>query len=184
MNDLLKNIVALSSAALEAEDKYIRESLSANSAYPNNKAGILRINNERYYQFVIARHLFATLNRHIELEENFIDLVIHSTSSQEDYEVSVEMKRWMSATGNTEIKSIRDDFDKLKSHNSKHRLMLIFSANPSESSIENNIEYLSKKIDKNVNPMLWEVKHFNTYNSKNNESVFWVAGYEVSNNCF
>jgi hypothetical protein len=115
----------------------------------------------------------------IALESNLIDLVVYSERNNNDYEVAVEMKRWMSSTGNPEIHGIREDFTKLEKTSAKHGLMLIFSSAPKLVSNENNIAYLSSKLNKNVDPNRWITKSFETIGINGAQNMFYVSGYEV-----
>ena len=180
MEDALKTIVGMACNALREEDAYLRSCLSDNPAYSDDRNGILSINNERYYQFVIARYLFKHLQRRVALESDYIDLVIYSDDGSKQYEAIVEMKRWMSSTGNPEIPGIREDFEKLLKQPAAHRIMLIFSSNPVETPIVENIEFLSKKIDRGVKPDKWVVQDFDTLGIKGKSNKFWVAGYELA----
>ncbi|WNO11287.1 hypothetical protein [Teredinibacter sp. KSP-S5-2] len=179
MEDILEKIVKLSCEALREEDAYLRDCLSGNPAYSADKNGLLSINNERYYQFVIARHLFKVLPKRIALESSRIDLVVLSDEDPNKYDVVVEMKRWMSSTGNTEIPGIRDDFEKLSKSKADHTVMLVFSSNPSNTPIDENLDFLSKKIDRNVIPSRWKYDQFETIGINGVDNTFWVAGYEV-----
>jgi hypothetical protein len=179
MNQVLEKLIVLSCEALHLEDEYLREALSSNSCYSSDKNGLLCINNERYYQFVIARHLYAQLNMPIALESNSIDLVVYSDRNCNEYEVAIEMKRWMSSTGNPEIHGIREDFTKLEKTSARHGLMLIFSSAPKSVSNKENIEYLSRKLNKNVDPSRWFTSSFETVGINGAENMFYVSGYEV-----
>lgn len=111
-------------------------------AYKNKSGGLLRINNERYYQFIIAKGLIAEYEYPIEIEKNTYDLVVLDGNR---YKTVVEMKRWMSSTGKSEIDGIKVDINnKLLPSDSERALMLIFSANPSSISIQENVSWLSE----------------------------------------
>lgn len=179
MAPILEKIIELTLNALKEEDLYLREALNQNSAYSTDRNGLLKINNERYYQFVIARYLFKYLNRKIGLESNYIDIVVFDEVDDTKYDVIIEMKRWMSSTGISEIGGITTDFVKLEKEDARLRLMLIFSSNPKSVSINENLIYLSEKIGRNIDPSKWEYASFDTVGINGNENVFWVAGYEV-----
>ncbi|WP_444893687.1 hypothetical protein ACJJIE_04410 [Microbulbifer sp. TRSA001] len=178
MESLLKELVFLSCDALKEEDHYLRESLSNNQCYSCDKTGVLSINNERYYQFIIARYLFRHFSRRIQVEYDLIDLVVFREDLPSKVEVAVEMKRWMSSAGSPEIPGIRSDFDKLRKCDSLKTLVLIFSSNPKNVSIKGNIHYLSNKIDRDLDPDLWVYESFDTVGGNGAENVFWVAGYD------
>lgn len=179
MTPYLEKLIKLAAKALEEEDLYLRGALTNNQAYSSDKNGLLSINNERYYQFVIARYLFKHFSRKIALESNFIDLVVFSEHDHATYGIAIEMKRWMSSTGNTEISGIQKDIDKLKVVTAEHRLMLVFSSNPKGVSVKGNLDYLSQKIDRNIDPTQWVFESFDTVGNDGKENEFWVAGYEV-----
>jgi hypothetical protein len=184
MTPILKKIVHLSSDALKIEDQHLLDVMGNNPAYDADRNGILYINNERFYQFMVARHLFKTLNLKVEIECKTIDLVVRSNECAKEYYVAVEMKRWMSSTGNAEISGIRTDIDKLREGNNKneseHGLMLIFSSNPVEVSLDENIRMLSERIGRDINPDNWVIDSFETVGINGVKNLFWVAGYEVT----
>ncbi len=179
MSPILRNLISHSCDALKKEDEYLRSALAKNTRYTADKNGLLTINNERYYQFVIARHLYAHLDYRIALESNFIDLVVYSDVDDGSYEVAVEMKRWMSSTGNPEIPGIQKDFTKLEKTNAKRRLMLVFHSSPAHVSLDDNIAYLSKELDEKVDPELWVTESFGTVGIDGIDNRFYVSGYEV-----
>lgn len=184
MTPILKKIIELSCEALRLEDEYLRTALSNNECYSPDKNGLLSINNERYYQFVIGRYLYANLKMRIALESNLIDLVVFSDQANNDYEVAVEMKRWMSSTGNPEINGIREDFIKLEKTSAKYGLLMIFSSSPKSVCNEVNIKYLSNKLNKNVEPGSWMTKSFETVGINGTQNMFYVSGYQVEKtNC-
>ncbi|WP_444912881.1 hypothetical protein [Microbulbifer sp. PAAF003] len=177
MDLILKDLISLSCKALQEEDQYLQESLSNNSCYSCDQAGILKINNERYYQFIIARYLFRYFARRIQVEYDLIDLVVFREDVPSEIEVVVEVKRWMSSTGSPEIPKIRSDFDKLSKCSPAKGLALIMSSNPKGVSIKDNIQYLSDGLDRNLDSDLWVYESFDTIGINGEENVFWVAGY-------
>jgi hypothetical protein len=89
-------LVSIAGAALEAEDRYV---LGCSTITAKN-GGILRIANERYYQFVACLGWLSRWNTMPELRAH--DAVI----LEDDKEVAtIEMKKWLSETGETEVKS-------------------------------------------------------------------------------
>ena len=95
MHESLKKIVTIAARFLKKEDDAILNSIKNNQiAYKNKSGGLLRINNERYYQFIIAKGLIAEYEYPIEIEKNTYDLVVLDCNR---YKTVVEMKRWMSS---------------------------------------------------------------------------------------
>ena len=77
MHDELKQLLKIAGAALEAEDRFLRKAAASNpAAYHNEKAGILRFNNEHYYQFVVARALVSSLRLAASIEVTSNDLAL------------------------------------------------------------------------------------------------------------
>jgi hypothetical protein len=63
MRKELAKLIQIAGAALEFEDRYLIGAIAANqAAYPGRHGGILqyKFNNERYYQFVVARALVSS----------------------------------------------------------------------------------------------------------------------------
>lgn len=140
----------------------------------------MRINNERYYQFVVARALASSFPFAAAVEVDSHDLVLKYPSNDSHWFAVVEMKRWMSTNGEQEIKSILRDFDKLSSSNAENAFMLIFSANP-RNTTDTQLGWLSKRLG--ISPIedcsKWKSYCFPTLNILGDEVEFWVAGCEV-----
>jgi len=175
-------LIEIAGAALEAEDRFFLGAVAANqTAYPGGKGGILRINNERYYQFVVARALASSFPFAVAVEVNSHDLVLKDPHNDSNWFAVVEMKRWMSPTGNQEIQGIKRDIEKLRSCNAENGLMLVFSAN-TKNQTDDNLDWLSKQIiDPPIEGQL-ECKsyRFATIHKSGEEVEFWVAGFEVN----
>jgi hypothetical protein len=177
--------------ALEKEDLFLRNTISANpSAYPPsnplNRCGLLRFNNERYYQFAIARGLFKAYPYIVEVEDGdkLFDLTLATQDKNVPFFGVVEMKRWMSIKGGgLELQRIGEDINKLRNANTQKKitenaLMLIFSADIRDTAkIEENLEWLSGHL-KPENTQ-WEYRFFPTFNNQGTPVYFWIAGYEV-----
>lgn len=184
MNQLLKHVVDLSTEALEVEESALRLSMKYNPAYKDSSGGILSINNERYYQFSIAKYFYQRLPMKIGIEENYHDLVIYSQDEKNKYTCVIEMKRWMSGNGKAEIPGIQDDIKILRQADSDTGILLIFSSNPIDShSTDENINELTKLIDMSLEPTKWYFREFTTLVNNSQENIFWVAGYEVKRPC-
>ncbi|MGJ0452789.1 MAG: hypothetical protein ACR65T_06100 [Methylocystis sp.] len=134
MHDELKRLLKIAGAALEAEDQFLRKAVASNPvAYHNEKAGILRFNNEHYYQFVVARALVSSLRLAASIEVTSNDLVLKDPNNLNRFAV-VEMKRWMSPTHERELAHIHYDVGRLRSaSDAEHAFMLVFSANSDDT---------------------------------------------------
>ena len=181
MHEELKRLIGISGAALEAEDRFFLGAVSANqAAYPGGKGGILRINNERYYQFIVARSLASSYPFPVAVEVDSHDLVLSKPQNKSDWFAVVEMKRWMSNNGEQEIPGILRDIEKLRSCKAENGLMMIFSANPKDATNE-QLKWLTKRLDlSNIQDgPVWESYKFSTLNDKGEDVEFWVAGCEI-----
>jgi len=125
MEALSRKIIELASDALAAEDLYLRESVSSNPCYSGKNGGLLLINNERFYQFAIARYLIKHLRRPVLVESQYHDLMVLREDGAP--EIVVEMKRWMTAQGNVELRGIKEDIEKLERLEAPIGLLMIFS---------------------------------------------------------
>lgn len=178
MSPDLKKIVALSAEALKIEDTFLLEAKAKQSPlYARDKGGVLAIRNERYYQFIVARYLMEKMTSRIGLEVDRHDIVVYPGASGE-YDIAVEMKRWMSHGGVTEIRGIRRDIeDKLARSRAPRRLMLLFSAN-AIGETKRNLKFLADQLDRQ-DVDLWETSTFQTIDDRENDVEFWLAGFQV-----
>jgi hypothetical protein len=174
----IQRLVTLSGKALKFEDKILLDAVAKNKlvySKENESGGILRFNNERYYQFVIARALVAEIEYRVEIEVDTHDLLLNH-SSQKRFAV-VEMKRWMSSTGESEIPAIRHDLHgKLPVADAELKVMMIFSANPRDQ-MSKQLEWLSPRL--NDSPISWKTYCFPTKNLGGLDFEFWVAACQV-----
>ncbi len=77
MDPIFKRLIDIASAALEAEDRLFLDGVSANQkACPGEKGGILRIDKEKYYQFIVARALASSFPYPADVEVGYYDLVL------------------------------------------------------------------------------------------------------------
>ncbi|TVO59462.1 hypothetical protein [Denitromonas halophila] len=177
MCTLTKRIVDASGTALEFEDRYLLGAVTANRiAYDGESGGILRINNERYYQFVVARALMSSMPYKVKIEVDGHDLVLEDPVTKERI-VVIEMKRWMSASGKQELGGIRKDLGtKLPAATAKLKIMLLFSSNP-PGLMKQQIDWLSSQL--NTRQEHWESHCFSTFDPNGKSVEFWTAGYTV-----
>lgn len=146
--DDLQELVNIAGYALETEDRFIAGCVAMHpELYQNtDPAGILRFNNERYYQFLIARSLMSGFPYRVELERDTYDIALYASSDAgpKDFAAVGEIKRWMSSTGEPEIPAIRQDIEKLKLCRCP-KFLLIITASPLGKTQE-NIEFLAEKL--------------------------------------
>lgn len=177
MHSTLIRLINIAGMALEAEDRYMLGAVTANRiAYEGESGGILRINNERYYQFIVARALMSSMHYKVKVEVDSHDLLLVTPKANERFAV-IEMKRWMSPAGGQEIPGIRRDlFEKLPAAKAELKLMLLFSANP-PGQMKEQIGWLSEKLG--VSKDLWETYSFETVDETGSPVEYWTAGYQV-----
>lgn len=184
MHGELQQLIQIAGAALKAEDRLILSGIAANpTAYPDCNGGILRFDNERYYQFVIARALItSTFRLAVTVETKYYDLVLHDSKNAAKHFAAIEMKRWPSENGVSEIKKIKKDMDKLRSCGAEHALMLIFSAQPKNAKdSKDHLEWLSEQLGVTAaaDCSAGVIYPFDTRDKQGRASEFWVAGLEV-----
>jgi hypothetical protein len=76
MHPTLAHLIDIAGMSLEAEDRYMLGAVTANRvAYEGESGGILRINNERYYQFIVARALMSSMPYKVKVEVDSHDLL-------------------------------------------------------------------------------------------------------------
>ncbi len=184
--DLIR-LVEIAGAALKEEDRLLLKAFRKNKiAYPGESGGILRLNNERYYQFIVARSLARTFPYPAAVEIDTHDLVLRYPGDKSRWFAVCEMKRWMSSPGGQEIPSIARDFTKLRKCKSDHSIMMIFSANPlskhsPESGTKEQLKFLSDSLGTSLvkDCAEWKTYVFPTRNPKGEKVEFWIGAYEV-----
>ena len=185
MREELQQLILIARDALKEEDRRILSGIAANpTAYPGGNGGILRFNNERYYQFIVARALItSSFPLAVTVETDYHDLVLYDPKSAANGFAAIEMKRWMSENGKKEILNIKTDLDKLRRCKKEHALMLIFSAQPKTvaPSKDDNLKWLSEQLGVSdaAGCSAWKTYSFTTKNEQGGEFEFWVAGLEV-----
>ena len=185
------NFLNIAGKVLEKEDLFLRNAISANPAVyppsnPLNHCGLLRFNNEWYYQFAIARGLFGAYPFVVEVErgKDRFDLTLAMPRNGTPLFAALEMKRWMSVGGEgKELKGILGDLSKLDKKakgKASHGLMIIFSANETTAQIKDSKNWLENEIRKALFPVVSTAPYlFPTYNNQGTPVYFWIAGYEV-----
>ncbi len=104
---------------LEVEDRVLLGSHLVQGTH----GGLLRLNNERYYQSIVWRALTPKYRVVTEREGNS-DLVLVDGDQKHFF----EMKRWMSAYGEKEVRPINEDIARLDRSTAHAIGMIIFSA--------------------------------------------------------
>lgn len=186
----LAELVEAAGQALQGEDEAFRADLNGNLACPGQRGGILRIPNERYFQFVIARSYAKMLPYIVKVEDFRRDVTLsdpNETQANLRHTV-IEMKCWFSSSGTAELPGIKTDiFENLAADvagtgpngfRARNGFMFVFSANP-VGKLASNVEWLSSKLGTNTSH--WNVFSFETENANGSDVEFWVAGYDVEN---
>jgi hypothetical protein len=180
---MLQSLVETACDALKAKDNFLREGQM-------QRVGILRQGciDERYYQRLVAEQLFAG-PCNVILEEPFAggyyDLVLRRPDIADRFAV-IEMKCWMDEHGS--MNGIYNDVERLLAEPAaKHRIMLIFSANPSHVT-QRSLRFLNRRFQRRFGITLtdgenFEMRSFHTYSPftavQNQIMDFWVGGIEV-----
>lgn len=161
----LDNLVARAGLGLEAEDRL----LLGSRLVRGEQGGLIRLFNERYYQFIVWRSLSPTWNASVE--HNRHDLVIFDEDGR--YAAVFEMKSYGSEKGFRELPGIREDIKKLRECESPIRGIMIFSANPRKST-QSAMVFLEERI-----PELSDDKRrlyiFDSINHIGDEIEFWLG---------
>lgn len=145
--DYLDELVSIGGCALEQEDRFIAGCVTVNPHLygDKNPCGLLRIANERYYQFVISRALMSGYRYRVNIEEDRRDFVLRNGSDGE-WIATGEMKLWLSSRSETDLPRIRLDIAKLRQAPSRPGFLLVATAwRPSEA--EGYLEVLRTRLD-------------------------------------
>jgi hypothetical protein len=109
--DFYKDFMFRIGAALEAEDRLILGSGTVRNEA--KKGGILRLNNERYYQSILWRAMLSRWSAAVEYRSRY-DLVLFNADDPETLYALFELKRWMGEKGEQELPGIAADIRKLR----------------------------------------------------------------------
>ena len=173
-NDFLKSLTIRAGAALEAEDRLIMGS----GHIRGEAGGILRLSNERYYQFLLWKAVLASWNA--KVEEHSYDLVIFDPSESTKHLAIFEMKRWMGAKGNEprDVNVINEDIERLQKCEAPNSALIIFSANP-RGMRDENLAFFESLFFGGVAQPQRESYCFPTMNVSADEVEFWVAFWPI-----
>lgn len=181
MKEELATLVQMAGTALENEDKNIRAAVNSNKkAYENEDGGILRIENESFYHYIVLRSLFRHYPFAVFTKQNTQDLILnHPGESQHPFAV-VEMKHWIKTREASAVSDLKEDIEKLRAETAENKLMMLFVNNPKQE-IETNIELLSDKLSATaeVKDDFWSSYRFSTVDREGKEMEFWIGGYQV-----
>lgn len=166
---MLAELIRVCGTAIEQEDRKIRDGVGG-----RDRGGILQLNNERYYQFLVWRAATSCWIAEVEYGLERYDLAL---LAEGDHPLAViEMKRWMSESGYSELQRIADDLRKLQKATTVCKIMMIFSVNHRPE----NVDFLTNKMRETVaelsEPILYQ---FDTANIMGKSETFWVSGWEV-----
>ena len=134
LSSALGDIVRLGGLALQAEDCAIQAALHHRAEH----GGLVRMENERYHQFIIWRAVLPIWHAVLEREDS-TDIII----SKDGVKHYFELKNWRGNTGNDQLPSITRDVLKLQSRDNGY--MLITSVNPVGQTDE-NLKFLLEKV--------------------------------------
>lgn len=118
----LQDLVDIGGKALRQEDQFIRNAVLNRSRLQGwfgkrlGRFGIRRVENERFYQYLVWRALLKEFEFPVDLErEGNYDFVVWDGAESESGVVAVgEMKRWVSSSGKVELPGIVRDIQKIK----------------------------------------------------------------------
>ncbi|HVB17790.1 MAG TPA: hypothetical protein VNF04_14735 [Stellaceae bacterium] len=164
--DILREVVTLGGLALELEDCLVRTAV-----YNRGKhGGLVRNQNERYYQFVVWRAVLARWDAVTEKTTEGWDLKV-IVNDQNHY---FEMKNWKNGQESRQFRNMQKDVDKL--YNVENGYILIISDNP-RGQTDANLDYLSKHLV-GLGKDSQEYR-FCTYAESGDRHEFWIAGWTV-----
>ena len=169
---LYQNAIGRMGAALEAEDRL----LLGSGLVRGEAGGILRLVNERYYQFVLWRASLAHWRAEVEYGAHH-DLVLFSADDPGKMWAIFELKLW-TTDYDSQLPSFRVDLDKLRSAISEHAAFILISANQRGKMAE-NIAWLHGRwsqrgdfAERSGEPYSY---CFNTIGKKGEELELWMA---------
>ena len=178
-DDFFVDFTSRAGTALEAEDRLILGS----GMLRNEKGGILRLNNERYYQFILWRAMLSRWRCVTEYKDRR-DLVLFEQDRPDEVHAEFELKRWMSGGGERELPGFILDIRRLKNTTVPRAAFVVFSANPRGGMLENIEKHLEKGLKKQDNSIDLPQRHtycFPTIDTQGKEVEFWLGVWPVAN---
>jgi hypothetical protein len=171
-NDFLKDFTIRAGAALEAEDRLIIGS----GHIRGEVGGILRLNNERYYQFILWKAVLSSWNA--KVEEQSHDLVIFDPSNSDKALAIFEMKKWMSPNGLPELSGILHDIKRLNACDAPNAALIIFSAN-NRGEMDKQLEWFEEHVFAGIPKPQRETYCFPTVSPHTPAAEFWIAVWPI-----
>lgn len=169
--ELRDELVLRAGLGLEAEDRLI---LGAGQVRGEH-GGILRLVNERYYQFIVWRSVLPKWPSAVEID--YHDLIIDNGSSRTPLAI-VEMKNWVSGSGNKEIPGIKNDVAKLRDAQAQNCGLMLFSVNPIDAT-DSNVAALEKLVFTDAAIPRRSMYRFQTIDARGRKVEFWVSLWGV-----
>jgi hypothetical protein len=140
-DDFYRDFTSRIGAALEAEDRLI---LGSGRLWNEvRKGGILRLNDERYYQSILSRAMLSRWSAAVEYHSRY-DLVLFDADDPETLYAVFELKRWMGSSGERELPGIGADIRKLQKATCPKSALVVFSSNK-RGDMKTNIEWLENE---------------------------------------
>lgn len=167
--DVLENLIYRAGTGLEAEDRLL---IGAGRVRGEN-GGLLRLVNERYYQFIVWRSVLSTWRATVEESRHDLHL-----ADANGLAAIVEMKGWWSPNGEKELPGIGRDLAKLDSCATPVALLMVFSANP-RGTVDEQKRCFEQEVFKGRIVPRSEIYSFPTFGQEGNEVDFWVAAWEI-----
>lgn len=171
-DDFLKEFVACAGAALEAEDRFIRE-----AGRGRGKAGgLLRSQHEKFYQYIVWKAAYSKWPTEVERSRH--DLVILDPSDHLKYRCVFEMKNWLSKLSFRELPCIRSDVDtKLKDCFAEDSALIIFSGND-PGCMDQQLKFFEEQVFPGIDRPMRETYCFQTQSDEPNfpNGKRWSSG--------
>lgn len=167
ISSVLEEVITRGSLALQVEDCAIRAAVR----HRGERGGLVRLQNERFYQFIVWRAILPVWHAVVEL--GWRDLIVDDGHDRHHF----EMKKWMTAAGETEIAGMKNDVAKLKA-SQKNGYLIVFSANPPEAT-DGSFAYLLSMVG-DLDSSAGKHAAFLTEDQDGRSTHFWVAGWPIS----
>jgi hypothetical protein len=166
----LADVVELGGLALQAEDCLVKAAVR----HRGEHGGLVRMENERYHQFIIWRAVLPLWHAELERDDNS-DLVLRSENEVHYF----ELKNWRGRYGETQVRQMQNDVDR-KLRRRANGYLVVTSMNP-ESSTKTAVEYLTSTLT-GLQTGTWLHYQFPTEGRDGAPIMFWIAGWPVERN--
>jgi hypothetical protein len=181
--DYLCELVQIGGRALEHEDRFIAGCMLNNvELYGDSEPrGLLRIRNERYYQFVITRALMSNYRYCVEIEKNGHDFILSDCYGRKPVAVG-EMKTWFATNPTVELPSMQKDISNLRKSGYSSFLLVATFWPPAEAQelIRTLSTHLQLDDARRVKEYRFRTAAWNMNGETNKAREFALIGYEVS----